>query len=132
MFQDRVEEFKNKPALLKQDKYIKDVVIFGDKKPHLVALIVPELERLKEYCNGMKISYDNDKELINDRRIYRFYEDIIHKMLKDLARFEQIRRFALIPEFTQDAGELTPTLKIKRQVVEEKYKDVVDELYAAL
>ncbi|MBI5049189.1 MAG: long-chain fatty acid--CoA ligase [Deltaproteobacteria bacterium] len=119
-------------TLLRQSRYIKDAVIFGDKKPHLVALIVPELERLKEYSNGMEISYDNDKELINDKRIYRFYEDIVHKMLKDLARFEQIRRFALISELTQDTGELTPTLKIKRRVVEEKYKSVIDELYAAL
>ena len=77
----------------------------------------------------MGIAYGADTELLKNKSIYKFYEDIIHKMLKDLARFEQIRRFALISELTQDTGELTPTLKIKRRVVEEKYKTIIDSLY---
>jgi long-chain acyl-CoA synthetase len=116
-------------ALLRQSEYIKDAVVFGNKRPYLVALIVTELERIKSYSKYMGISYSSDEELIKDKRIHRFYEDIIRTMLKDLARFEHIRRFALIPELTQDAGELTPTLKIKRQVVAERYKTVIDGLY---
>lgn len=116
-------------ALLRQSEYIKDAVVFGNKRPYLVALIVTELERIKNYSKDMGISYSSDEELIKDKRIHRFYEEIIRTMLKDMARFEHIRRFALIPELTQDRGELTPTLKIKRQVVEERYKTVIDGLY---
>ena len=116
-------------ALLRQNRYIKDAVIFGDRRPHLAALIIPEMERLKEYVKEKAIYYKNDEGLIKDRMVYRFYEKIIHETLKELARFEQIRRFALIPELSQDRGELTPTLKVKRRVVEEKYKPIIDSLY---
>jgi long-chain acyl-CoA synthetase len=116
-------------ALLRQNRYIKDAVIFGDRRPHLAALIIPEMERLKEYAKEKAIYYKNDAGLIKDRMVYRFYEKIIHETLKELARFEQIRRFALIPELSQERDELTPTLKVKRRVVEEKYKTIIDSLY---
>ncbi|MBI5894090.1 MAG: long-chain fatty acid--CoA ligase [Deltaproteobacteria bacterium] len=136
-------------GILRADEFIKEVVVFGDKKPYLTALIVPDMEKLKNLPPDMaKLKNlpphlsplpqgerageggDSDEEILSDTATHKFYEKRIKNLSKDLSRFEQIRRFALIPPLTSEGGELTPTLKVKRRVVENKYKEVLDRLYA--
>lgn len=114
-------------ALLKSDEYIREALVFGDKRPHLVALIWPDVDRLKAYAMKRGIPFDDREGLIRSQDIYRFYEDRIRVRLKELPRFEQVHRFAILKELTQE--EFTPTMKVRRKVVEERYREVIDGMY---
>ncbi len=76
------------------------------------------------------MSAASPEELVRDARVVALYDETVKSLTKDLAQFERIKKVALLPrEFSLEAGELTPTLKVKRKVVEQKYKDVIDRLY---
>ncbi len=115
---------------LKMNKYIEEVVIIGDRKPYCVALLVPSYEVLEDTAKKEGITYNSKEELLSNPHIKTLMEDAVEEVNKGLARYETIKKFALIPSlFTQETGELTPTLKVKRWAVEQKYKKTVDELY---
>ncbi len=126
-------------GILRTDEFIKEVIVFGDKKPYLVALIVPDMEKLKIYLQHppgtdfksvpTKEGEGADEKILSDGAVYKLYEQRIRKLSKDLSRFEQIRRFCLILPLRLENGELTPTFKVKRRVVEGKYKDALEKLY---
>jgi len=116
--------------LLITSPYIEQVVVIGDKRNYLTALISPSIETLKKYAEEHGISYSNVEELVANEEIYKVVDTDVQKLTKELARFEQLKKFTLLPkEFTIDGGELTPTLKIKRKVVLEKYGDVIEKMY---
>jgi long-chain acyl-CoA synthetase len=113
-----------------KDHYIEQMAVIGDRRPYVVALIVPSFPSLEEYAAKQGIEFSNREELVNHPDIQAFYQSRIDKSKDKLARFEQIKRFTLIPnEFTQEGGELTPTLKIKRKNVQEKYGDLIEKMY---
>lgn len=116
--------------LLKTDRYINQVMIYGDRQKYLTALIVPNFENLKRYACYKKIQCKEIQGLVKEQQIIDFILRRIAKKTKDLASFEQIKYFTLLDkEFTQENGELTPTLKIKRKVIAEKYKTILEEMY---
>ena len=116
--------------LLITSPYVEQVVVVGDKRNYLTALITPNIETLKKYAEKHGISYSNIEELVANENIYKVVDTDVQKLTKELARFEQLKKFTLLPkEFTVDGGELTPTLKIKRKVVLEKYGDVIEKMY---
>ena len=93
-------------------------------------LIVPNFEALQSYASEQNISFTDNNELIKNPKINQYVANEVERLSADLARFEQVKAFRLMPEpFTIEAGELTPTLKIKRKVVEEKYADVINSMY---
>jgi long-chain acyl-CoA synthetase len=111
-------------------KYIDQFVLIGDKRMFLSALIVPDYEALKEYADAHKISYTNESELTGNEQIYKLIEDDMSKLQKQLANYERVRKFALLDKpFTIETGEITPSLKIKRKVVEEKYNYLIEQMY---
>jgi len=111
-------------------KYIEYFVLIGDKKMYLSALIVPDFDILKDYAVANNITYIGNQDLVKKKEIIELFEKEITLRQKKLANFEKIRRFTLLPEtFTQETGVLTPSLKIKRKVVQEKYKDLIDKMY---
>lgn len=115
---------------LRLDKYISNAIVFGDRKPYLVALLTPNIERLIDLGREEKLSYLDIYELIRSRRIQELYAGRIEELNRTLPPYSTIKHFALVPrEFTIDGGELTPTLKLKRRVIYEKYKELVDEMY---
>ncbi|MGC8579120.1 MAG: AMP-dependent synthetase/ligase [bacterium] len=115
---------------LKMNKYIEDAIIIGDRKPYCVALIVPSFEAIIDVAKKKNIPFTVKEELLEDPRIKVIFDEAIADVNKGLARYETIKKFALIPElFTRETGELTPTLKIKRWVIANKYKHVIDQLY---
>lgn len=115
---------------LKLDKYISQSIVFGDRKPYLVALLTPNIERLIDFSREEKLDYIDIYELVKSKRITQLYTDRIAELNRKLPSYSTIKYFALIPrDFSITGGELTPTLKLKRKEIYSKYKAIVDELY---
>ncbi len=116
--------------LLKTSPYIANVVITGDRRKFVSALIVPEFEKLEEYASSGRIAFADRAELIQKRAIMDFLMEEIERVSVNLASYEKVKKIALLEkDFDIDAGELTPTLKVKRNIIEKKYKDLIDSFY---
>jgi long-chain acyl-CoA synthetase len=117
-------------TMVGKDYYIEQMVVIGDKRKYITALIVPAFPALEEYAKEHNIPFSGREDLVRNREIIEFYKKRIEDSSAELANYETIKRFTLMPkEFTQEAGEMTPTMKIKRKVVEAKYKSVIDAMY---
>ena len=111
-------------------QYIEQFVLIGDRRMFLSALIVPDFEALRAYADSHNIAYSDNDDLIKDKVIYDLMETELVKFQKNLANYERVRKFAILDKpFSLESGEMTPTLKIKRKVVEERYKHLIDEMY---
>lgn len=114
-------------------KYIDQFILIGDSRMFLSALIVPDFEAVKEYADSHKIPYADEKDLVQNDEIYKLLENDMVQFQKKLANYERVRKFVLLDNpFTIDSGEITPSLKIKRKVVEEKYSELIDRMYERL
>jgi len=119
-------------TMLGQDKYIEQVAIIGDGRKYVSALIVPDFEELKAFADKKHIEHHTIEELVNNTDIHKMIEERINDYQKGLAAYEQIKRFVLLPKaFTMESGELTNTLKIKRAVINKRYRPLIDAMYAA-
>jgi len=117
---------------LKLDKYISQAIVFGDRKPYLVALLTANIERLINLARDEKVDYIDTEELVHHNKIKELYASRINDINRDLPSYETIKYFAILPgDFSIEGGELTPTLKMKRKIIYEKYKELVDDLYLA-
>lgn len=117
--------------MLKMNRYVEQVAMIGDKKPYCVALVVPKFDAIEAYARQNNIVYKNRKELVEHPRIIELVQNAVDATNATLAKYETIKKIKVLAgEFTQETGELTPTLKVKRRVVMEKYKDIIEELYA--
>jgi long-chain acyl-CoA synthetase len=117
-------------ALLKSSPYIGTPVLIGDRRKFLVALLVPNFEKLERDAAQMGVSYHSKEELIENPKVVELYQGEIDRFNKNLDRQEKIRRFALLPrDFTIEADEITPSLKVKRKAIDTKYKPIIDQLY---
>jgi long-chain acyl-CoA synthetase len=117
---------------LRQSPYFENVVVIGDRRSFLAALIVPNYEALAWWARGQKIPFQSSRELIHMPEIHAMAMAEIQSRTSDLAPFERIRKLAFLDDdFRIAAGELTPTLKVRRSVVEKKYESLIDRLYAA-
>jgi long-chain acyl-CoA synthetase len=116
---------------LKTNRYFSEVVMIGDKRNYPVALVVPAFEPLEAWARANGVPGSSRSELVARPEVVRHYIGLIAELTPDLAQYEKIKKVAVLPvEFTQETGELTPTLKVKRRVIAEKFKDVIDRLYA--
>jgi long-chain acyl-CoA synthetase len=112
---------------LQSDRYIQSAVLIGDERPFLTALIVPNWANLAK-DKGLVASA---AELIKDSRVPAIIKEHLDLLNKELASFETIKHFSLIPDdFTEARDELTPTLKLKRRIIRDHYREVIDEMYA--
>ncbi|HEV7921422.1 MAG TPA: long-chain fatty acid--CoA ligase [Thermoanaerobaculia bacterium] len=117
-------------ALLKSSPYIGTPVLIGDRRKFLVALLVPNFEKLERDAGAMGVRFSNYEELIADEKVKSLIQKEIDRFNTNLDRQEKIRRFALLArDFTIDEDEITPSLKVKRKVIDKKYKSVIDQLY---
>ncbi len=118
-------------TMLGQDKYIEQVAVIGDGKKYVTALIVPAFEELKAFADKKKIEWRGNEDLVNNKEVRDMIEKRINGYQSDLAEYEQIKRFVLLPRaFTMESGELTNTLKIRRAVINKRYAVVIDAMYA--
>ncbi|MGC8915369.1 MAG: AMP-dependent synthetase/ligase [Thermoanaerobaculum sp.] len=116
---------------LKTSPFVENAVLFGDRKPYVVALLVPNFEELSRWAQQKGIRADDRQALVKHPEVVALYQGIVDKVNGNLARFETIKKFRLIPEpFTMDGGELTPTLKVKRRVILQRYGDLVEAMYS--
>jgi len=110
--------------------YIEQVMLFGDKKNYLVALIVPKKQAVEYYAKCNNITCEQYPTLLQNKQIKSLLEQEIEKASQDLAHYEKIKQFTLLPEgFTIDNGMLTPTLKLRRNKVIERYGTVIEAMY---
>jgi long-chain acyl-CoA synthetase len=117
--------------LLKASPLIENAVLFGDRKPFVVALLVPSFEELDRWAKERGIDTADRAALLAHPEVVAAFQTVVDEVNRGLARFEAVKRFRLIAEpFTMDQGELTPTLKVKRRVVEKKYAAAIESLYA--
>jgi long-chain acyl-CoA synthetase len=111
-------------------KYIDQFIIIGDKRMFISALIVPDFEALKEYADAHRIAYSSNEDLIKLKQIDDMMQQEFASFQKKLASFEKVRKFTLLNKpFTIEAGEMTPSLKLKRNVIEARYKDLIEDMY---
>jgi long-chain acyl-CoA synthetase len=117
-------------SLIKSSRFVSQVVVVGNARKFASALIVPNMELLRGYAELKGIHYHDTGELVANPRIVDLITRQVSKYTVELARFEKVKKVALLEhEFTTESGELTPTLKPRRSVIEKKYANVIDRLY---
>lgn len=113
------------------DKFIEQVAVIGDERNYVTAIIAPSIPVLEEYAKKNKINYDNLDELLKSAEIHEMLQNRIVDLQKGMANYEIIKRFSLIKKgFAIETGELTNTLKMRRAVIMQKYKSMIDEMYS--
>jgi long-chain acyl-CoA synthetase len=115
---------------LKTDKYFAEVVMIGNKRNFPAALVVPNFVLLEKWAREKGLVFTAHDDLVSRPEVVALYKSRVDAILPDLAPFERIKKLTVLPkEFSIDAGELTPTLKVKRRVIEAKYKELIDRMY---
>ncbi|HEY7500676.1 MAG TPA: long-chain fatty acid--CoA ligase [Vicinamibacterales bacterium] len=117
-------------AVLKRSPIVGEAVLLGDRRKFAAVLIVPEFAALERRLKELGRPPSPRAELMTRDDVIALYQEIVDALNRELSQFERIKKIALLPrEFSIDSGELTPTMKVKRKVVEERYKAQIDELY---
>ncbi len=117
--------------LVKTSKFVANAVMLGDKRKFPIMLVVPNFETLERWARERRLAFASRAQLIALADVQAKVEREVMGELRDLAKFEMPKRVLLLEhDFTIESGELTPTLKVKRRVVEKRYKDLVDRTYA--
>jgi long-chain acyl-CoA synthetase len=116
---------------LKTNRFVSEVVMIGNKRNFASALVVPNFDVLSEWAQAKGIVTKDREELVKRPEVVAHYLALVDEMTPELAQFERIKKVALLTrEFSLEQGEITPTLKVKRRVVEERYKGQIDALYS--
>jgi long-chain acyl-CoA synthetase len=117
---------------VKLNKFVANAVLLGDKRKFSIILVVPNYEALEPWAKGEGLPFGSRRELIALPAVQQKVEAEVNSRLGDLARFERPKKVVLLEQdFTIEAGELTPTLKVKRRVVEKRYQELIDRTYIA-
>jgi len=115
---------------IKGSRFVNQVVLIGAERKFPAALVVPVWEQIESYCKLKGIEVTSHSELCTHPRIVDLIQRQIDALTPNLAKYERIKKVALLEnEFTIEGGELTPTLKVKRRVIDSKYRDVIERLY---
>lgn len=118
--------------LLKADPLVSEAVLIGEQRKFPAALLVPDFAKLEARLEAMKLRAASREELVRHPEVLKLYQDVLDRLNGSLAQFERVKRFALLPtEFTMERGELTPTMKVRRQVVEQRWQPLIDTIYAS-
>ena len=113
-----------------KDFFIDQIIAIGDKRKFISALVVPAFESLETWAHKKKLQFQNKEELVNHPSVVELFRKRIDHHSKKLAQYETIKKFKLMANpFTQEGGEMTPTLKLKRKQINEKFKALIDSMY---
>lgn len=116
---------------LKHNNLVGVPAILGDKRKFAIVLISPNFPALESWARTNNISFSSREELVKNPKVQNLYEEIVEGVNQTMARFEKLKRVMLVPdEFTSDNGAMTPTLKLKRRVIEDRYRRQIDDLYS--
>lgn len=121
---------QNIESCLTRNPYIEQAAVFGNRRHFVSALIVPSFPALETFARSQKIVFSHWQELVSHPEVISFYRQVIDQQSRDLAECEKIKKFTLLPqEFSLESGEITPTLKLKRNVIEKSYSELIDRMY---
>jgi long-chain acyl-CoA synthetase len=116
---------------LKHNALIAEAVVLGDKRKFPAALISPYFPLLEDWARNNQIVFSSRAELVKHPKVQALYEGIVEDLNRNLARFEKLKKVILVPEeFSAEHGTLTHTMKLRRRAIEERYRPLIDELYA--
>jgi long-chain acyl-CoA synthetase len=115
---------------LKSNVLIAQAAVVGDKRKYASVILSPHFPLLEDWARANGVAFSSRQELVGTAKVRELYKGIVEDLNKKLAQFETIKKIVIVPdEFTVASGEITPTLKLKRRVIETKYKQQIDELY---
>jgi long-chain acyl-CoA synthetase len=118
-------------VLLGDELFVEQFVTIGEGRKFLSALVVPNFAILEEYCRKNGISFGAREDVVAMPEIVKLYEDIVARRTQSLGRVEQIKKITLLTrELTQEGGELTPTMKLKRKAIDQKYSSEIEKMYS--
>lgn len=116
--------------MIRASRFVSQAVLVGNERKFPAALIVPNFEMLESYAKLKEIDVSGKEEMCTNERIIDLITRQIDSLTQDLSKFEKVKKFTLLThELTVEGGELTPTLKVKRRVVDEKYRGLIDRMY---
>jgi long-chain acyl-CoA synthetase len=116
---------------MKESKWIEQMMVTGAEKKFTGALIVPAFNAIKEWGTQNGIQFNGNESIIKNEKVISLIKDTVERYNQNFNQVEQIKKFELLPrEWSVEGGELTPTLKLKRKVIQEKYKDAIERIYA--
>lgn len=116
--------------LLTNNNFIQQIVLIAEGRQFVSALIVPSFEFLQDFIKKNNIQFTNWEEIVKNEKVHDFYKEKIKELQSHLSDFEKVKKFTLMPaEFEISSGEITPTLKVKRNVVLKKYADLIEKMY---
>ena len=117
---------------IKSSKFVAECVLIGDRRPYVTALVVPHFEPLEKWAQATGIAIGGRDQLLAHPEVQKLFEQEITARTGDLARFEQVKKFVLLErEFGVDSGELTPTLKVRRKIVNQRYAEQIESMYGS-
>ncbi len=117
-------------STLGQDRFIEHVAVIADARKFVSALIVPCYEALEEYARSINLKYHDRVELLRHSQIIEMFEQRLKEVQKNFAHFDQVKRFILLPKpFSMETGELTPTLKLRRKIIMQRYYKEIESMY---
>ena len=119
-------------AVLKRSPLVAEAVVLGDRRRYAAVLLIPDFAALERRLKDLGRPFAEREELVTRPDVVALYQEIVDGLNRELSQYERIKKIAILPrEFTIDSGELTPTLKVKRKVVETKWATLIEELYRA-
>ena len=119
----------------REDFLIEQIMVVGDNQKFVSALVVPAIDALKDWCQHNNVTWTHLSEVVNNQKVVKKYKEVFEKYNPDFSKVEQIKAFRLLSDNWEPVksdgspGELTPTMKLKRRVILQKYKNVIDEIY---
>jgi long-chain acyl-CoA synthetase len=117
---------------LKHNALVAEAALLGDKRKFPAVLIAPYFPLLEDWARQNQIKFSNRRELVSDPKVQALYEGIVNDLNQTLARFEKLKKVLVVPdEFTAEDGTLTPSMKMRRRIIEERYRAQIDELYSS-
>lgn len=117
-------------GVLGQDQFIEHIAVIADARKFVSALIVPCYDSLEEYARSINLKYRDRLELLKDSNIVALFETRLKDLQKNIEAFHQVKRFTLLPvNFSMEKGELTPTLKLRRKIISERYQSEIESMY---
>jgi len=121
---------QNIEATVGKDHYIEQIAVVGDGRKYVTALVIPSFEALERWAHRQKIKFESREELVQMRKVVEFFKQRISDQSGHLASFERIKKFHLLTQaFTVAAGEITPTLKVRRKIITQRYESIINSLY---
>jgi len=115
---------------IKESPFIEQIAVLGDNRKYLTALVVPAYPELEAWAGQNGITFSSKEDLVGNQRVKELIDGEINSKMKDFGRVEQIKKYRVLTgEWTQDGGELTPTLKLKRRVIARNYSTIIEEMY---